>query len=141
MSVTPPVSQVEMWPYAASAAALSESQRATAVLMLSLSSALPATAGTKLATHRSAAGFIVVAQGQPYHGAAARRGKSCSKYGLELAGPVRNVLREEEASEGETSRGPLETGQPTREDSAGQKASASGRAARAARQEKRPRTL
>ena len=60
MSVTPPVSHVEMWPYAASAAALSESQRATAVLMLSLSSALPATAGTKLATHRSAAGPIVV---------------------------------------------------------------------------------
>ena len=60
MSVTPDVSHVEMWPYAASAAALSESQRATAVLMLSLSSALPATAGTKLATHRSAAGPIVV---------------------------------------------------------------------------------
>ena len=54
------MSHVEMWPYAASAAALSESQRATAVLMLSLSSALPATAGTKLATHRSAAGPIVV---------------------------------------------------------------------------------
>ena len=63
MDVTPDVSHVEMWPYAASAAALSESQRATAVLMLSLSSALPATAGTKLATHRSAAGRIFVAQG------------------------------------------------------------------------------
>ena len=55
MSVTPPVSHVEMWPYAASAAALSESQRATAVLMLSLSSALPATTSNKLTAHRSAA--------------------------------------------------------------------------------------
>ena len=60
MSVTPPVSHVEMWPYSASAAALSESQRATAVLMLSLSSALPATAGNRLATHRSAADRIIV---------------------------------------------------------------------------------
>jgi hypothetical protein len=60
MSVTPPVSHVEIWPYAASAEALSESQRSTAVLMLSLSSATPATAGTKLATHRSAAYPIVV---------------------------------------------------------------------------------
>jgi len=34
MSVTPPVAHVEMWPYAASAAARSESQRATAVLMV-----------------------------------------------------------------------------------------------------------
>ena len=65
MSVTPDVSHVEMWPYAASAAALSESQRATAVLMLSLSSALPATAGTKLTAHRSAADRIIVAQGSP----------------------------------------------------------------------------
>ena len=103
MSVTPDVSHVEMWPYAASAAALSESQRATAVLMLSLSSATPATAGTKLATHRSAAYPIVVAQGQRI---ARRRGaraqlQSCPKYGLELAAPaVRNILREEEDSEG-----------------------------------------
>ena len=102
MDVTPDVSHVEMWPYAASAAALSESQRATAVLMLSLSSALPATAGTKLATHRSAASPIVVAQGQPYHAAAAAQSpEGSSKYGLELAGPVvRNILREEEDSEG-----------------------------------------
>ena len=63
MLVTPDVSQVEIWPYAASAAALSESQRATAVLMLSLSSALPAAASNKLKTHRSAADPIVVAQG------------------------------------------------------------------------------
>ena len=62
MSVTSAVSHAEMGPYAASAAALSESQRATAVLMLSLSSALPATAGTKLATHRSA-DRIIVARG------------------------------------------------------------------------------
>ena len=67
MSVTRDVSHVEMWPYAASAAALSESQRATAVLMLSLSSALPATAGTKLTAHRSAADRIIVAQGSLKH--------------------------------------------------------------------------
>ena len=67
MSVTPEVSHVEMWPYVASAAALSESQRATAVLMLSLSSALPATAGNRLATHRSAADRIIVAQGSLKH--------------------------------------------------------------------------
>ena len=79
MDVTPDVSHVEMWPYAASAAALSESQRATAVLMLSLSSALPATAGTKLATHRSAAGPIIVAQGQPYHAAAAARARKAAQ--------------------------------------------------------------
>ena len=34
MSVTAPVSHVEMWPYVASADALSESHAATAVLML-----------------------------------------------------------------------------------------------------------
>ena len=34
MSVTAPVSHVEMWPYVASAAALSESHAATAVVML-----------------------------------------------------------------------------------------------------------
>ena len=34
MSVTPPVSHVEMWPYVASAAVGSESHAATAVLML-----------------------------------------------------------------------------------------------------------
>ena len=63
MLVTPDVSHVEMWPYAASAAALSESHAATAVLMLSLSSAMPATASNKLKTHRSAADPIIVAQG------------------------------------------------------------------------------
>ena len=63
MSVTPPVSHVEMWPYAASAAALSESQASTAVLMLLSSSAMPATASNKLKTHRSAADPIIVAQG------------------------------------------------------------------------------
>ena len=67
MSVTPPVSHVEMWPYAASAAALSESQRATAVLMVVSSIALPATAGNRLATHRSAADRIIVAQGSRKH--------------------------------------------------------------------------
>ena len=98
MSVTPDVSHVEIWPYAASAAALSESQRATAVLMLSLSSALPATAGTKLATHRSAAGLIIVAQGQPYHAAAAPRArKAAQSTGWSWLGPaVRNILREED---------------------------------------------
>ena len=34
MSVTAPVSHVEMWPYVASAAVASESHAATAVLML-----------------------------------------------------------------------------------------------------------
>ena len=34
MSVTPPVSHVEMWPYAASAAVAFESHAATAVLMV-----------------------------------------------------------------------------------------------------------
>ena len=34
MSVTPDVSHVEMWPYVASAAALSESHAATAVLIV-----------------------------------------------------------------------------------------------------------
>ena len=98
MSVTPDVSHVEMWPYAASAAALSESQRATAVLMLSLSSALPATAGTKLATHRSAAGPIVVLA----LGRIGQRLKSRERpVRVRQAPPaVRNVLREEEASEG-----------------------------------------
>ena len=67
MSVTPPVSHVEIWPYAASAAALSESQAATAVRMLPLSSALPATASNKLKTHRSAADPIIVAQGSLNH--------------------------------------------------------------------------
>ena len=61
MSVTPDVSHVEMWPYIASAAALSESHAATAVLMVLSSSALPATASNKLATHRSAAAPIIVA--------------------------------------------------------------------------------
>ena len=51
-----------MWPYAASAAALSESHAATAVLIVSLSSALPATASNKLKTPRSAADPIIVAQ-------------------------------------------------------------------------------
>ena len=37
MSVTPPVSHVEMWPYVASAADWSANQAATAVLMLSSS--------------------------------------------------------------------------------------------------------
>ena len=63
MSVTPPVSHVEMWPYAASAAALSESHAATAVLIVVSSSAVPATASNKLKTHRSAADPIIVAQG------------------------------------------------------------------------------
>ena len=63
MSVTPPVSHVEMWPYAASAAALSESQAATAVLLVVSSSAMPVTASNKLKTHRSAADPIIVAQG------------------------------------------------------------------------------
>ena len=67
MSVTPPVSHVEMWPYAASAAALSESHAATAVLMVLSSSALPATAGNRLATHRSAADRIIVAPGSLKH--------------------------------------------------------------------------
>ena len=67
MLVTPDVSHVEMWPYAASAAALSESHAATAVLMLSLSSAMPATASNKLKTHRSAADPIIVAQGSRNH--------------------------------------------------------------------------
>ena len=74
MSVTAPVSHVEMWPYAASAAALSESQRATAVLMLSVSSALPATASTKLATHRSAADRIIVARGCLKHSSTSSSG-------------------------------------------------------------------
>ena len=63
MSVTPDVSQVEIWPYAASAAVASENHAATAVVMVLSSSAMPATAGTKLATHRSAAGRVIVAQG------------------------------------------------------------------------------
>ena len=54
--------------------------------MLSLSSALPATAGTKLATHRSAAGPIIVAQGQPYHAAARARAKLL-KVRVGVAGP------------------------------------------------------
>jgi len=60
MSVTPPVSHVEMWPYAASAVALSESHAATAVLMVLSSSAMPFTVGNRLATHRSAADPIIV---------------------------------------------------------------------------------
>ena len=97
MSVTPDVSHVEMWPYAASAAALSESQRATAVLMLSLSSALPATAGTKLATHRSAAGPIVVLA----LGSVSNRASGPCGFAKHHPPPaVRNVLRGEEASEG-----------------------------------------
>ena len=63
MSVTPPVAHVEMWPYVASAAVGFESQASTAVLMLSLSSATPATGSNKLKTHRSAADPIIVAQG------------------------------------------------------------------------------
>ena len=58
--------------------------------------------------------------------------ESCPKYGLELAAPaVRNVLRGEEASEGARTPPLLETWAAAKsEDSAGQKASASGRAAR-----------
>ena len=52
MFVTSPVSHVEMWPYAASAAALSESHAATAVLMVLSSIAVlrrrPSCAGTTL---------------------------------------------------------------------------------------------
>merc|ERR1712091_270461 len=55
MSVTPPVSHVEMWPYVASAAAGSASHAANAARMLSLSSAMPSTAGNKLARHKNAA--------------------------------------------------------------------------------------
>jgi len=67
MSVTPDVSHVEMWPYAASAAALSESHASTAVLIVVSSSALPAAASNKLKTHRSAADPIIVAQGSLNH--------------------------------------------------------------------------
>ena len=63
MSVTPDVFHEEMWPYAASAAVGFESHASTAVLMLSLSSALPAAASNKLKTQRSAADPILVAQG------------------------------------------------------------------------------
>ena len=66
MFVTPDVSQVEMWPYVASAAVGSASHASTAVWMLSLSSAMLATASNKLTAHRNAAGLIIVAQGQPY---------------------------------------------------------------------------
>ena len=41
MSVTPDVSHVEMWPYVVSAAALSESHAATAVLMVLSSITVP----------------------------------------------------------------------------------------------------
>ena len=67
MYVTPPVSHVEMWPYVASADALSESHSVTAVLMVVSSSAMPATAGNRLATHRSAADRIIVAPGSLKH--------------------------------------------------------------------------
>jgi hypothetical protein len=67
MSVTPSVSHVEIWPYAASAAALSESHASTAVLMLSLSSGMLPTAGNELATHNNAANPILVAQGSLQH--------------------------------------------------------------------------
>ena len=66
MFVTPDVSHVEMWPYVASAAALSESHSLRAALMLLSSSAMPARASNRLAAHRSAASLIIVAQGQPY---------------------------------------------------------------------------
>jgi hypothetical protein len=41
MSVTAPVSHVEMWPYVASAAALSESHLATAILIFPLAMTFP----------------------------------------------------------------------------------------------------
>ena len=41
MSVTPPVSHVEMWPYVASAAVASESHAATAILIFPLAMILP----------------------------------------------------------------------------------------------------
>jgi len=88
MVVTRDVSHVEMWPYAASAAALSESQRATAVLMLSLSSAVPATASNKLKTHRSAAGPIIVAGAAVSRGGAARaRAKAAQSSGWSWQDP------------------------------------------------------
>ena len=61
MFFTPDVSHVEMWPYVASAAALSESHAETAVLMVLSSGAKPATACNKLTTQRSAAAPIIVA--------------------------------------------------------------------------------
>ena len=54
MSVTPPVSQVEMWPYVASADALSESHAETAVLMV-LSSMTELRRRTGLGSARAAA--------------------------------------------------------------------------------------
>ena len=67
MSVTPSVSHLEMWPYIASAVALSESHLSRAVLIVASSIAMPATASNKLKTHRSAADPIVVAQGSLNH--------------------------------------------------------------------------
>jgi len=48
MSVTPEVSHVEMWPYVASAAARSENQRATAVLMVLSSATMSSKEGKKM---------------------------------------------------------------------------------------------
>ena len=67
MSVTPPTSHLEMWPYVALAAVGFESHASTAVLMLPSCSAMAAAAGNPLATHRSAAGPIIVAQGSLNH--------------------------------------------------------------------------
>jgi hypothetical protein len=63
MFVTPDVSHVEMWPYVASAAALSESHSLRAALMLLSSSAMPARASNRLAAHKNAANRIIDAQG------------------------------------------------------------------------------
>ena len=49
MSVTPPVSHVEMWPYVASAVAASESHAATAVLIVVSSAISGATVGAGVA--------------------------------------------------------------------------------------------
>ena len=58
MSVTPPVSQVEMWPYVASADALSESHAETAVLMV-LSSMTELRRRTGLGSARAAAKRVI----------------------------------------------------------------------------------
>ena len=104
MSVTPDVSHVEMWPYVASASALSETHDVRAALMPSSSSALPATTSNKLTAHRSAAGLIIVAQGQLYH---ARRDPESSAISRAILRLTLGVVRATFGFAEKKARGPV----------------------------------
>ena len=68
MLVTCDVSHAEMWPYVTSAAALSESHAATAVLMLSLSRGAAAAAAARHSMHPKDAFILRKAAGLPWMG-------------------------------------------------------------------------